>query len=133
MDHVWVQEHAWMHLWWLIFPVMAMVFGLLAMWLRYQRQKHTIELLRTYAAQGKEPPAEIAKILQSNGHPRGPYREWQRAIFFGGLTLAFGFMAYSRSGGHGHDGIIFVAIVFAALTLSALFAAMMQQREHDRK
>ena len=129
-------DHGWYHFWWLIFPVLAMVLALAAMAFRYRRHKDTVELLRTYAAQGKDPPAELIKALHShNGRPRGPDRDWQRAILFGGLTVAFGVMAYSRADMHGpHDGIVFVAIVFGALTLGAIVSAVLQQRRrHDHE
>jgi hypothetical protein len=48
--------------WWLIFPIMGFGMGAFGMWMRYLRHRQTIELMKTYAAQGKD-PAEVAKIL----------------------------------------------------------------------
>ena len=48
--------------WWLIFPLMFFAMGALSMWFRYKRHKDTLDLMKTYAAQGKD-PAEIARIL----------------------------------------------------------------------
>ncbi len=88
--------------WWLIFPVMFFATGALQMWLRYKRHKDTLDLMKIYAAQGKD-PAEIARILGVNaqaqpgappfaGGPSGatgpaadwgwPYGHWRG--FYGG-------------------------------------------------
>lgn len=58
-------------LWWLIFPVMFFAKGALRMWLRYKRRKDNIDLMKTYAAQGKD-PAEIARILGINAQVGAP-------------------------------------------------------------
>jgi hypothetical protein len=77
----------WVHFWWLIFPLIGFAFCFSTTWMRYQRQKATVELLRSYASQGKEPPTELVKVLQDD-HPRGPYRDWRRAVFLGTLAVA---------------------------------------------
>jgi hypothetical protein len=121
----------WVHFWWLIFPLIGLGFGFSAMWMRYQREKATVELLRTYASQGKEPPAELVKVLQDH-HPRGPYRDLRRAVFFGVLAAAFGVMAYLHYGARPSQGLIFGAVVLGALAVNSAVAALLL-RKHDQK
>jgi hypothetical protein len=72
---------------------------LLGIWLNHQRQKAAIDLLRTYASQGKDPPLELVKALRGGDDWNRPYRDWQYAVLFGGLAVAFGVMAYLHVNG----------------------------------
>lgn len=49
--------------WWLVFPLAFFVAGGWSSFLRYRRSKAKIELLKTYAAAGKEPPADLVQSL----------------------------------------------------------------------
>ena len=53
----------WFRIWWLIFPLIGFGFAFWSIWLSHQRQKAAIDLLRTYASQGKDPPPELVKAL----------------------------------------------------------------------
>ena len=68
-------------------------FAFWAIWLNHQRQKAAIDLLRTYASQGKDPPPELVKALHSGEDWNWPFRDWQNAVLFGALATAFGVMA----------------------------------------
>jgi hypothetical protein len=50
--------------WWLIFPIGAFVFGAWDRWLAYKRSRDHLELLKHYAAQGREPPPEVMAELR---------------------------------------------------------------------
>ena len=64
--------------WWLLFPIGFFVFGAWDRWLSYQRSRDHLELLKSYAAQGKEPPPELVKAvrdadpLDGDAPPYGP-------------------------------------------------------------
>ena len=64
--------------WWLLFPIGFFVFGAWDRWLSYQRSRDHLELLKSYAAQGKEPPPELVKAvrddapLDGDSPPYGP-------------------------------------------------------------
>ena len=148
--------------WWLIFPLMGFVFGGFGMWMNYRAQRDRMELLRTYAAQGKD-PAEMAKILAAdnavngppgdpNGwygpgywHPRygrwgwwGPMREWRRFIVFICLAVGFGVASqYAEWPGTEH-AFVLVAIIMGVLALGSLAFAILSTmmssglRTHDR-
>jgi hypothetical protein len=45
--------------WWLIFPLMGFVFAGWGMYLNHRRSQNAMEILRAYAAQGKDPPPEV--------------------------------------------------------------------------
>lgn len=70
--------------WWLLFPVMWFLFGAFDRWLSYKRSRDTLDLIRTYSAQGKDPPPELLKEVQEEpdlddyrGY-RGSRRYWRR-------------------------------------------------------
>ena len=48
--------------WWLVFPIMWFAFGMFRMAMRAAEQRAAMDLMRTYAAQGKD-PADLAKAM----------------------------------------------------------------------
>jgi hypothetical protein len=116
--------------WWLLFPLIGFGFAFWAIWLNHQRQKAAIDLLRTYASQGKDPPPELVKALHSGDDWNRPYRDWQNAVLFGALAAAFGVMAYLHPGTRQSTGLIVAAVAMAALFVNSLVAALLQ-RKHD--
>ncbi|WP_293902656.1 hypothetical protein [Phenylobacterium sp.] len=108
--------------WWLLFPIGFFVFGAWDRWLSYQRSKDRLDLLRTYTAQGKDPPPELLRALREDeigdappGAPpfdpydrysrryarryyrgywrSGPYGAWRGAIVTGAVAAGFWFTA----------------------------------------
>ncbi len=129
MDH----DSYWMfgHFWWLIFPLFWMIMALAWGWSRHNRANRALDILKTYADQGKEPPPELLKGLQSGmdggcgpyGWRYSPQRLLQRGILFGALAIAFGFLTFWNNqddGGHWHHhgGLLIPMVVFAALAFS---------------
>ncbi len=143
-------EHFFWSFWWLIFPLMWFVFGGFGMWMSNRRHRDTIDLMKTYAAQGKD-PSEIAKVMgeasppgpapgwggpgpwawHGYGYSRwsrwgywGPYREWRRVIMF--TCLAVGFWAVSEYGdipGAEHPFHV-VAIIMGVLAAASFAMAV---------
>ena len=69
----------WWSYWWLLFPIGAFVFGAWDRWLAYRRSRDHLELLKHYAAQGKEPPPEVMQELRNGADPNAPppgYDAW---------------------------------------------------------
>ncbi len=144
------------HFWWLIFPIMWFFFGGFSMWMHSRRQRDTIELMKTYAAQGKD-PAEIAKVMGqasppphpgywggpwAGGYPGrwgyyGPYREWRRAILF--TCISVGFWLASEYGDMAGTSYPFrvVAIITGVLAVASFAMAIVasviaaNQRKND--
>ncbi len=53
--------------WWLIFPLSGIVFGAFQRWLAYRARRDTLDLIKTYAAAGHEPPAALVARLNVRG------------------------------------------------------------------
>lgn len=50
--------------WWLMFPIGFFLDGAWERWLAYRRSRDHLDLIRTYADQGKEPPPELVKAIR---------------------------------------------------------------------
>ena len=64
----------WRDHWWIIVPLAAftiplagIVFSGLNTWLHYRHRRDALEVIRTYAAQGKDPPPEVTAALGGFG------------------------------------------------------------------
>lgn len=103
--------------WWLLFPIGFFVFGAWDRWLAYRRSRDYLELLKSYHAQGKEPPPEILNAAAGRAagdpawdapppnytHPYywggarmwrryyrwGPYWQWRSAFVTGAVAVGF--------------------------------------------
>ncbi len=139
MDH----DSYWMfsHFWWLIFPLFWMIMALAWGWSRHNRANRALDILKTYADQGKEPPPELLKGLQNGmdggcgpyGWRYSPQRLLQRGILFSALAIAFGFLTFWNNqddGGHWHhhDGLLIPMVVFAALAFSNFLSLLFTTR-----
>ena len=134
--------------WWLIFPIIGFATAAFGMWTGYLRHKQLMELMKTYAAQGKD-PAEVAKAVGSaapfNGpagpwggawsHPWGggatarwanwgPFAEWRRFVVLGSLAAGFGVASYYDVLPGTHAAFGFVAIILGVLALGNLVMAV---------
>jgi hypothetical protein len=49
-------EDVFYRYWWLLFPLAWFVLSGWKSWLRHQRRRDELDLMRTYAAHGKTPP-----------------------------------------------------------------------------
>jgi hypothetical protein len=105
--------------WWLLFPIGAFVFGAWDRWLAYKRSRDHLELLKHYAAQGKDPPPELVQEARNAADPGmpppgygpgyygywgspwasrrmwrryyrwGPYWQWRSVIVTGAIAAGF--------------------------------------------
>ena len=67
-------DEFWRDYWWLLFPIGAFVFGAWDRWLAYKRSRDHLDLLRSYAEKGKEPPPELVRgIGELPGEAPGAY------------------------------------------------------------
>ena len=112
--------------WWLIFPVGGMLMGLFAMIGHYNHRKDTLRILKSYADQGKDPPAALLEALKTDeeramdhygdyyGRRRGRrYRRYGWGGFggfvpFAALAAGFGYFGY-----YGGGPSIFTALALA--------------------
>jgi hypothetical protein len=56
-------EDMFRQFWWLIFPLSWFVFGAYQSWLSYRANRDTLDLIKTYAEAGREPPPELLAKL----------------------------------------------------------------------
>lgn len=152
-------EHFWFSYWWLIFPIGWFAFGAFDRWLSYQRSRDALDLIKTYTAQGKEPPPELVRRLQDDvrddvpdagvdaryysrrarrayrrAYRWGPYGALRSAVFTGALAAGLWFAA-EMNYLPGTDGPFrFVALILGCVTAANLvFAALgMAYRRPDR-
>ncbi|WP_300527600.1 hypothetical protein [Maricaulis sp.] len=121
--------------WWLLFPL---AFFLIFAWnsfMRYKQTKAKIELLKTYAASGNEPPAELIRRLD------GDSDDWSGSdssaensggsnaflvILFTGLAGVFVVEARYDILGMG-EVAYFVAMIMGVLAFAFLVGAIFQR------
>ena len=137
----------WTGYWWMIFPLAFFVFGAWDRWLSYQRSRDAMDLMKTYAAQGKEPPPELVRQVQADPeedegedddyrgrrgsrryrryYRRGPYWEMRSAITTGAVAAAF-WVASIQGLIPGTEGPFrFVAILLTCIAGANLAFAML--------
>jgi hypothetical protein len=121
--------------WWLIFPLFWMSYAMVRLWLRHSRANRSLDILKSYAEHGKEPPAEVLAVLKdrhdSDGRRlRGPEHGWTRFCLFAALAVAFGVVAFVPNDmSEGHEfAFVFVAIIMVGLALGGLVSALMKPR-----
>jgi len=142
-------EHVWFSYWWLVFPLGWFIFGAFDRWLSYQRSRDALDLIKTYTAQGKEPPPELMRRVQDdatdgmppgvdaryyNRHVRrayrrayrwGPYGAMRSAIFTGAIAAAFWFSAEMHYVPGADGPFRFVAIILGCITAGNLAFAIL--------
>jgi hypothetical protein len=142
--------HTWFFaFWWLIFPIGAFVAAGWQSWLSYLRRKHELDLLKSYIAQGKDPPPELTKAVSgehtadpaANGPGYGPYGYgwrarrwgwgwspmwgWNRAVVFAAISGGLYYFAnYVADDDHTRDGVMIAVIVTGVIALSSAVMAL---------
>jgi len=53
--------------WWLLLPLSAIAFGAFRRWLAYRARRDALDLIKTYAESGREPPAALVDRLSLRG------------------------------------------------------------------
>ena len=126
--------------WWLIFPLSWFVFGGYQSWLSYRANKDTLDLIKSYAQAGREPPPELLAKLSKRWNDgdehedryerrryrrRGP-RGWYHVVLFAVLGAGFGYAAFTDMYGAG-EGFVIVAFVMAALSLASVVSLLVDR------
>ena len=124
--------------WWLLFPLAFFIAGGFSSFMRYQRTRAKIELLKTYAASGKEPPAELLRNLDRedeynwNADGDGDSRDSSTGtpflvILFLGLAGVFAYEGRFGLIGMG-EVAYFVAMIMVVLAVAFLAGAVFKAR-----
>lgn len=133
MDH----DFYWLfnRYWWLIFPIFWMIAHIIRLNLRHSHANRALDIIKSYAEHGKEPPAELLSALKDRRDLDGRrYRShehgWSRFFLFSALAVAFcvvGFIPNDLADGH-QFAFVFVAIIMVGLALGGLASALMKPR-----
>jgi hypothetical protein len=133
--------------WWLIFPIGWGIYSLVQSW---QRQRHTekaMDIIKSYAEQGKEPPPSVLNLLQVPERGTDPVSVQLRArdqgrglllasLIFVALAVAFGVLTTLRfqfSNPNAQSGLIFVTVLMAGFAVAFFIAAMVSIRDAKRR
>jgi hypothetical protein len=106
-------------------------------WLNKRPRAKALELLKVYAAQGREPPPEVLQLISAprsdnwglgdvgdwGFSSKGPFRKWENAIVGLGLAGGFGAAAWLNHAPFTHPFWV-VAIVSGVLGLAAAVYAI---------
>ena len=122
--------------WWLLFPLGFFIAAGWGSFMRYKRTQAKIDLIKTYTAAGKEPPADLlASLDRDDEHDRGTWNEDGGSgrgggghaflvILFAGLGGVFAYTGYSGLiSGVGQE-MYFIAMIMGVLALAFLFSAL---------
>src|SRR5512135_2222214 len=87
MDRFW-ETHWWLIIILAVFaaPIIQALFSPWRRYLQYRERRDAIEALRTYAAQGRDPPAEVVDALSGHGWVRWRHRAAQAGSGAGDAT-----------------------------------------------
>jgi hypothetical protein len=123
------------HFWWLIFPLIWLVFGGMRLWMNYRSQQAWLEVVKTYAARGEVPPPELAAMARAGPlDPTrvaarfdrldrcGPLGEWRRVIIFTALSGGFFIASFITDSGEAAQAFQVVATIMGVL--AAAFGIM---------
>ncbi len=116
--------------WWLLFPIAFFVYGAFQSWLSYRSNRETLDLIKTYAASGREPPPELLNRLSKRqnfdaddaaerSRRNSGYDCWYQVVLFGMLCVGFTYAAFANIYGAG-EAFTIVAFVMAALSAASL-------------
>lgn len=140
-------EDMFRQFWWLIFPLSWFVFGAYQSWLSYRANRDTLDLIKTYAQAGREPPPELLAKLNrrwndgddlddaddGDERPRRRHyrrfrrqRTWSRVALFGCLCAGFTYAAVTDLYQAG-PAFVIVSFVMAALAVSAAVAMLVDR------
>ncbi len=130
--------------WWLVFPLSWFVFGAFQSWLSYKANRDTLDLIKSYAASGREPPPELVARLNKrwnddeddfDDRPRrrryrryrygGEHPAYQLALF-GVLCAGFSYASYTDLYGAG-EAFVIVAFVMGAMSLASLVSLVISR------
>lgn len=130
--------------WWLLFPLAFFIAAGWSSFMRYQRTKAKIDLLKTYAAAGKEPPADLIASLERDSD-RDDEHDWTGGgegssggsgggsaflvILFAGLAGVFAYAGWSGLIGDVREEFYFIAMILGVLALAFLASAIFRRRK----
>ena len=119
--------------WWLLFPLGFFIAAGWGSFMRYKSTQAKIDLLKTYAASGKEPPADLlasldAKDSDEESSGGGGGTTSFLVILFAGLASVFGGAGYLGVFGGEPQEFYFIAAILGVLALAFLVSGLFSKR-----
>lgn len=127
--------------WWLLFPLAFFIAAGWSSFMRYKRTQARIDLLKTYAASGREPPAELLADLDrkdmydefgmsgmDGDSEGGPGTTAFLFFLFAGLAAVFGYAGYSGLLGDMRNELYLVAMILGVLAVAFLAGGLFGRR-----
>jgi hypothetical protein len=123
--------HLFTSYWWLIFPIGWMVAGVFGSLFHYRHKSDMLNLIKTYAEKGQEPPAALLDALKSDESraydDRYYGRRWRRrrhgwwwqVVVFASLSAGFGYFG-QYGGGPAYFSALALAFGVAATALTVI-------------
>jgi hypothetical protein len=124
--------------WWLLFPLAWGLAGLMRVWLRHVRAQKSLDVIKSFVDQGKDPPAELLEMLRQpqseNSRPQWklPKRNWIPFGLFAGLTAGFVFALSGIAGGDGNPGL-FVGLIMTGLAAGFLGNILSESKQTNNQ
>jgi hypothetical protein len=123
--------------WWLLFPLGFFIAAGFGSWMRFKRTQAKMEILKAYAAAGKEPPADlVAQITDESDGDENSVRENRGGgsvflvVLFGGLAAVFAFVGRTGLLDNGQEmqEFYFISAILGVLALAFLASAIFSRR-----
>ncbi|MEQ8432611.1 MAG: hypothetical protein RIA71_00095 [Oceanicaulis sp.] len=122
--------------WWLLFPLFFFISAGWGSFMRYKRTQAKIDLLKSYAASGHEPPAALLADLDGRsgdddedaadggGGSAAPFL----VVLFAGLAGVFAFAGYTGLMGEDGESFYFIALILGVLAVAFLVSGLFGRR-----
>ena len=137
--------------WWLLFPLGFFIASAFDQWMRYRRHRDTLDLIKSYTDQGKEPPPALLERVAgklkadedeanedgwSDREERRRYRHmrrresrWYQVVLFGVMAAGFGIASVTRVYPDASGAFLIVTFVMGALCLANLVTILTSRRD----
>jgi hypothetical protein len=121
--------------WWLVFPLFGMGMAIWGTAAEERRARSTVELIKFYAGQGKEPPPELLKLVAQaeadapslTSPQRSNSRAWT-VVTFAALTAGFGVGWWIVRAEDYAFAFLIVAVTMGVMTLGGLLILLFGRR-----
>jgi hypothetical protein len=120
--------------WWLIFPIFGMIVGLLRVNQSHHHNNRVLDMMKSYADQGKEPPAELLAMLRDPSLGGRTQPNWIPVFLFAGLTAGFVLFALVMTDRDFEAMVpfLFVALVMGAMAIGSLINVLrLEKRDRN--
>ena len=122
---------------WMVFPIGAGIIAMFAAWLHHRRAQQALEVVQSFATQGKEVPPELLALIHPRRRARAPGEQARNMLLVGFILLAMAAsftVLISALGGDMRTlaGLYFVAAMFVGVAVAFFITAGIARRDASR-